>query len=177
MLDEKVKRTLLRKIPHPINICGVKEGEDINGFTLSWMTQASFKPPMVVIGVRQDSRSNAMIRASQVFTVSFLEKGQDHQDLAETFFKPQKQVGDKLGNVGFSLGEVTGCPVISSALGYIECEVRGQLEQGDHTMFLGGSRRGGPPSRGRTSVAQGHALAIRWLDPTVCVDAGGDGAY
>ena len=117
MLDEKVKRTLLRKLPHPINICGVKEGEEINGFTLSWMTQASFKPPMVVIGVRQDSRSHAMIKASQVFAVSFLERGQVHQDLAEKFFKPQKQVGEKLGDVDFTLGEVTGCPVITSRLG------------------------------------------------------------
>ena len=150
MLDEKVKRTLLRKLPHPINICGVKDGEDINGFTLSWMTQASFKPPMVVIGVRQDSRSNAMIQASQVFTVSFLEKGQEHQDLAEKFFKPQKQVGDKLGDVDFYLGESTSCPIISSALGYIECSVKGQLDQGDHTIFLGeviatGLHRDGEP--------------------------------
>lgn len=150
MLDEKVKRTLLRKLPHPINICGVKDGTDLNGFTLSWMTQASFKPPMVVIGVRQDSRSHDMIKASQMFTVSFLEKGQEHQDLAETFFKPQKQVGDKLGDVDFYLGETTGCPIISSALGYIECVVRGQLEQGDHTIFLGevlaaGLHRDGDP--------------------------------
>jgi flavin reductase (DIM6/NTAB) family NADH-FMN oxidoreductase RutF len=68
MLDEKAKKMLLRSIPHPLNICGVKEGDEVNGFTLSWTTQASFKPPMIVIGVRQDSRSHAMIKASQVFS-------------------------------------------------------------------------------------------------------------
>lgn len=135
MLDDKAKRTLLRKLPHPINICGVKAGEEINGFTLSWTTQASFKPPMIVIGVRQDSRSHAMLKNSQQFTVSFLEKGQ--QDMAEKFFKPQVKVGDKLGDVDFYLGEVTGCPVISSALGYVECIVKGSLEEGDHSIFLG----------------------------------------
>jgi flavin reductase (DIM6/NTAB) family NADH-FMN oxidoreductase RutF len=82
MLDEKAKKTLLRYIPHPLNICGVKEGDEVNGFTLSWTTQASFKPPMIVIGVRQDSRSHAMIKSSQVFAVSFLEKSQ--QKIAAT---------------------------------------------------------------------------------------------
>jgi flavin reductase (DIM6/NTAB) family NADH-FMN oxidoreductase RutF len=35
------------------------------------------------------------------------------------------------------LGEETGCPIIQSSLGYIECRVRGSLEEGDHSIFLG----------------------------------------
>jgi flavin reductase (DIM6/NTAB) family NADH-FMN oxidoreductase RutF len=135
LLDEKAKRTLLRKLPHPLNICGVKEGEELNGFTLSWTTQASFKPPMVVIGVRQDSKSNAMIKASQVFAISFLEAGQ--QDIAEKFFQPQRRTGDKFGDFDFYTGEATGCPILTDALGYVECRVAGSLDQGDHTVFLG----------------------------------------
>lgn len=148
MLDEKAKRTMLRKIPHPLNICGVKDGEDLNGFTLSWLTQASFKPPLIVIGVKQDSRSHAMIKASQVFAVSFLEASQ--KDLAERFFQPQRRLGDKFGDVEFYTGEATGCPIISAALGYVECQVTGSLEQGDHSVFLGevvaaGMHRDGEP--------------------------------
>jgi flavin reductase (DIM6/NTAB) family NADH-FMN oxidoreductase RutF len=135
LLDEKAKRTLLRHIPHPLNICGVKDGEDINGFTLSWTTQASFSPPMIATGVRQDSRSHAMILASRVFAVSFLEKNQP--DLAETFFKPQRGEGNKFGDIAYTLGEVTGCPILQDCLGYIECEVKGSLEEGDHTIFVG----------------------------------------
>ena len=125
---------MLRKIPHPLNICGVKDGEEVNGFTLSWVTQASFKPPLVVISSKRDTKSHAMIKASQVFAISFLEAGQ--QDLAEKFFQPQRRVGNKFGDVDFYLGE-TGCPIISAALGYVECEVTGNLEQGDHAVFLG----------------------------------------
>lgn len=148
LLDEKAKKTLLLNIPHPLNICGVKEGDDVNGFTLSWMTQASFKPPLIVIGVRQDSRSHAMIKASQVFAVSFLEVSQ--KDLAETFFKPQQRTGDKFGDVEFYLGEETGCPIIASALGFVECQVKGSLEEGDHSVFMGeviaaGQHRDGQP--------------------------------
>lgn len=134
LLDEKAKRTMLRKIPHPLNICGVKDGEEMNGFTLSWMTQASFNPPLIMIGVKQDSISHAMLKASQVFAVSFLEAGQ--KDLAAKFFQPQRRVGNKFGDIEFSLGE-TGCPIITDSLGYVECQVRGSLAQGDHTVFLG----------------------------------------
>ena len=43
-----------------------------------------------------------MLKESQQFTVSFLEKSQ--QDLAEKFFKPQEKVGDKLGDVDYYFG-------------------------------------------------------------------------
>ncbi|UZQ55695.1 flavin reductase family protein [Trichothermofontia sichuanensis B231] len=147
MLDEQAKRTMLRKIPHGLYICGVKEGDEVNGFTASWVMQASFKPPLVVNCVKQDSRSHAMIKASRVFSLSVLEAGQ--KDLAEKFFKPQRRVGDKFEDVEFYLGE-TGCPIIKDTLGYVECQVVGAIEQGDHTVFVGeviaaGVHRDGEP--------------------------------
>ena len=99
MLDEQAKKTLLRLIPHGIYICGVRDGEELNGFTASWVMQASFTPPLVVNCVRQDSRSHAMIEASGVFTLSFLEAGQ--KDLAQKFFKPQRRNGNKFEYVEF----------------------------------------------------------------------------
>jgi flavin reductase (DIM6/NTAB) family NADH-FMN oxidoreductase RutF len=135
VLDEQAKKTLLRKIPHGIYICGVKDGEDVNGFTASWIMQASFKPPLLVNCVKQDSRSQAMIKASGVFALSFLEAGQ--KELAKKFFQPQRWVGDKFGDVQFYRGEETGCPIISDSLGYVECKVVGAVEYGDHTVYVG----------------------------------------
>lgn len=134
LLDEQAKKTILRKIPHGLYICGVKDGEEVNGFTASWVMQASFNPPLVVNCVKQDSKSHAMIAASGVFALSFLEDGQ--KDLAQTFFKPQRRVGNKFEEVEFYLGE-TGCPIISDTLGYVECRVVGSVPNGDHTVFVG----------------------------------------
>ena len=134
-LNEKAKRNLLRMIPHPLNICGVKNGNVVNGFTLSWTTQASFKPPLIAIGVRQDSQSHTMILESQVFAVSFLERSQ--KDLAELFFKPQTGTGARFGHVEYDLGAETGCPILKDALGYIECRLKGHLAEGDHSIFMG----------------------------------------
>jgi flavin reductase (DIM6/NTAB) family NADH-FMN oxidoreductase RutF len=134
LLDEQAKKTLLRKIPHGLYVCGVKDGEELNGFTASWVMQASFAPPLVVNCVRSDSKSHAMLKATGVFALSFLEAGQ--KDMAQKFFKPQKNIGDKFEDIEFYLGE-TGCPIIKDSLGYIECRVVGSVEHGDHTVFVG----------------------------------------
>lgn len=135
MLDAEAKKTILRKIPHGLYICGVKDGDNLNGFTASWVMQASFEPPLVVNCVRRDSGSGEMLKKSGVFSLSFLEAGQ--KDLAAQFFKPTSRLGDKFGEVEFYAGEQTGCPIIKDSLGYVECKVVGAVEKGDHTVYVG----------------------------------------
>jgi flavin reductase (DIM6/NTAB) family NADH-FMN oxidoreductase RutF len=134
LLDEQAKKTMLRKIPHGLYVCGVKDGDEINGFTVSWLMQSSFKPPLVVNCVKNDSRSHDMIKTSGVFSISFLDAGQ--KEIAQKFFKPQRLVGNKFEDVEFHLGE-TGCPIVSNSLGYVECQVVGAVEKGDHTVYVG----------------------------------------
>lgn len=135
MLDEQAKKTLLRKIPHGLYICGVKGNDELNGFTASWVMQSSFQPPMIVTCVRQDSGSHAAIEQSGVFAISFLDSNQ--KEIAAKFFKPQRIVGDKLADVDYITGPETGCPILTDSLGYVECNVVGSLKNGDHTVFLG----------------------------------------
>jgi len=47
----------------------------------------------------------------------------------------QRRVGNKFDDVEFYLGE-TGCPIISDP-GYIECQVVGAVDKGDHTVYAG----------------------------------------
>ncbi len=134
MLDEQAKKTMLRKIPHGLYICGVKDGEELNGFTVSWLMQSSFEPPLVVNCIKKDTGSHEMLKKTGVFTISFLESGQ--KDMAAKFFKPQSRVGNKFADVDFYEGVETGCPIISDSLGYVECKVIGSVEQGDHSVFV-----------------------------------------
>ena len=60
-LDQESKKILLRKIPHGLFICGTAEGEVVNGFTASWVTQGSFEPPLVVMSVRAEGASHEII--------------------------------------------------------------------------------------------------------------------
>lgn len=133
-MDQQAKKTMLRKIPHGLYICGVKEGEDMNGFTVSWLMQSSFEPPLIVNCVKKGTTSHKMIENTKVFAISFLEDGQ--KDLAAAFFKPKTRVGNKFEDVEFYEGEATGCPIIKDSLGYIECKVVNMAEEGDHTVCV-----------------------------------------
>jgi flavin reductase (DIM6/NTAB) family NADH-FMN oxidoreductase RutF len=133
-LDQGAKKTLLRKIPHGVFICGVAEAGEINGFTASWVTQGSFEPPLVVMAVRADSTSNGMIQRTGRFSLNVL--AADQKDLAAVFFKPQKGVGGRFDAAPFHLGAL-GLPILDDALGAVECELVGQVAHGDHTVFVG----------------------------------------
>ncbi len=92
-LDLEAKKVLLRKIPHGLFICTVREGDEINGFTASWVTQGSFTPPLVVMAVRSDGSSHGTIKRTNLFCLNVLRS--DQKDLAAVFFKPQKGLGGR----------------------------------------------------------------------------------
>ncbi len=133
-MDREIRKKVLRKIPYGLYIIGVKSGEEVNAFTGSWLSQVSMNPPLVALGVDKKSKSFAMMQESKVFSVSFLTKGQ--KEIAEHFVKPAHRVGNKLGEIPFTLGR-TGTPVLDHSPYYLECEIREIAEGGDHAVVIG----------------------------------------
>ena len=134
-MDLEAKKIALRKIPHGVFVMGVKDGHDANAFTATWLTQTSFTPPLIAVGVRKDSHSFTMITRSRVFTINFL--GKDHQSIAEHFVKPATVPGEKLKAVKYQTGK-TGAPILDDAIAFVECEVREIANAlGDHAVVIG----------------------------------------
>ena len=135
-LNLEAKKILLRKIPHGLFICGVKDDEtnEVNGFTASWVTQGSFTPPLVVMAVRSEGSSHEIIKNTGKFSLNVLKS--DQKDLAAVFFKPQKALGGRFESVEFNLGEF-GLPILVDSVGGVECKVVGNVMYGDHTVFVG----------------------------------------
>ena len=142
-MDLQAKKIALRKIPHGVYIVGVKQGTQLNAFTATWLTQVSFTPPLVALGIKKDSHSLEMIRSDRVFSVNLLGKAQ--KPLAEHFVKPASVVGEKLKDVPHRPGK-TGAPVLEEAIAYFECEVREIAnERGDHVVVIGEVVEAGVP--------------------------------
>ena len=135
-LNLEAKKILLRKIPHGLFICGVKNEDtnEVNGFTASWVTQGSFAPPLVVMAVRAEGSSHEIIKNTGMFSLNVLKS--DQKDLAAIFFKPQKALGGRFESVEFNLGEF-GLPILVDSVGGLECKVIGNVMYGDHTVFVG----------------------------------------
>jgi len=55
-MDTDTKKTVLRMIPYGLYVLTAKDQEgSVAAATVNWVTQTSFQPPLIVIGVRADS--------------------------------------------------------------------------------------------------------------------------
>ena len=67
IMDEDAKKTALRMIPYGMYVLTSKsqDGQEVSAATVNWLTQTSFAPPLVAVGVKGDSTAHAQIgRAS-----------------------------------------------------------------------------------------------------------------
>ncbi|MBW2231342.1 MAG: flavin reductase family protein [Deltaproteobacteria bacterium] len=134
-MDADAKKTALRMIPYGLYVL-MSESTDgrVAAATVNWVTQASFQPPLVAIGVKADSGAHEIIKESRSFALNILGKGQ--QDLAFAFFKPLEREGNSIGGEAFSIGK-SGSPILANAAAFLECSLVDTLGKGDHSIFLG----------------------------------------
>jgi flavin reductase (DIM6/NTAB) family NADH-FMN oxidoreductase RutF len=134
-MDANAKKTALRMIPYGLYIL-TSESRDgrIGAAAVNWVTQTSFEPPLVVMGVRADSLVHSITKETGSFALNILGKGQ--QSLAFTFFKPVERQGQMIGGEPFRAGK-TGSPILENAPAFIECRLVDTVEKGDHSIFVG----------------------------------------
>jgi flavin reductase (DIM6/NTAB) family NADH-FMN oxidoreductase RutF len=134
-MDPNVKKTTLRMIPYGMYVltAGAPDGR-VAAASVNWVTQASFEPPLVAVGVKADSHVHALIKETGGFALNVLGKGQG--PLAFTFFKPAERKGDTISGEPFRIGR-TGAPLLGSTPAFIECRLEATVEKGDHSLFVG----------------------------------------
>jgi flavin reductase (DIM6/NTAB) family NADH-FMN oxidoreductase RutF len=133
-MDPNAKKTTLRMIPYGLYVLTAASGERVAAGTVNWVTQASFEPPLIAVGVKTDSGAHALIKESNAFALNVLGKGQ--QAMAYTFFKPAERKGDTISGEPFRAGS-TGAPILANTPAYIECTLEATVEKGDHSIFVG----------------------------------------
>jgi flavin reductase (DIM6/NTAB) family NADH-FMN oxidoreductase RutF len=134
-MNEDAKKTALRMIPYGIYVLTAEapNGETA-GATVNWVTQTSFQPPLLAVGVKADSGAYATLKQAGHFALNMLGKGQ--QGAAFTFFKPAQRDGDTLSGEAIRKGS-NGAPVLQSAIAHVECKVADIVELGDHHIVVG----------------------------------------
>ncbi len=134
-MDAQAKKTVLRMIPYGLYVLTSESSDGrVAASTVNWVSQASFEPPLVAVGVKVDSAAYEIIKESRAFALNVLGKGQ--QALAFGFFKTLERDGNSIGGEMFSVGN-SGCPVLANATAFLECSLLDTLEKGDHSLFLG----------------------------------------
>lgn len=132
-MDPQARQAALQKLPYGMFLIGAADGDKVGAFTAAWISQCSFTPPMIMLGVKQGSGGRALIEASRAFAVSVLGAGQ--MDMAVHFFQRQPRTGNTIGDYTFRVGR-TGAPIFEDAIAYFECEVRQVAPAGDHDVVI-----------------------------------------
>ncbi len=131
-----MRRRLLWTLPSGLYVIGSRSGERRNGMTLNWLTQVSFDPKVVGIGVDKVAVTHELITEGGTFTVNTVAR--DDRAIVRKFTKPVDVDLDAMTLNGFPFHEgVTGTPILDQAPSYLDCEVRQAVDVGDHTLFLG----------------------------------------
>jgi len=134
-MDPDKKKTTLRMIPYGLYVLTAASADGrVAAATVNWVTQGSFEPPLVVVGVKVDSHAHALIKETRSFALNVLGKGQ--QALAFTFFKPAERQGQTISGEPFRPG-TTGAPILEKTPAFIECTLEAVVEKGDHSIFVG----------------------------------------
>jgi flavin reductase (DIM6/NTAB) family NADH-FMN oxidoreductase RutF len=133
-MDPNAKKTALRMIPYGLYVLTAESGPDTAAATVNWVTQASFAPPLVAVGVKADSHVHAVIKQANAFALNVLGKGQDA--MAYAFFKPAERQGSTISGQPYRAGS-TGAPILANAPAFVECRLVATVEKGDHSLFVG----------------------------------------
>jgi flavin reductase (DIM6/NTAB) family NADH-FMN oxidoreductase RutF len=133
-MDPNTKKTTLRMIPYGLYVLTAASGDRVTAATVNWVTQASFEPPLVAVGVKADSHGHTLIKQSKAFALNVLGKGQ--QAMAFTFFKAADKQGQTISGEPFRPG-ATGAPILTNTAAFLECTLEATVEMGDHSIFVG----------------------------------------
>jgi len=146
-----VRSDALRLLTNGLYVLTTCVEETLHSATVSWVTQVSVQPTLVLVALRRNSRLAQAVRQAHRFVLNIL--GADQQALAEQFFTHHIQPAATATDIGgrpFRM-DAGHCPLLTDALAWLECRLAAELASpGDHTLILGevtaaGVRRPGQP--------------------------------
>ncbi len=135
-MDAGAKKTTLRLIPYGLYVLTVTGDKPASG-TINWVTQASFDPPLLAMGVKADTLSFQNLKAGGTAALSFLGTGQG--DLAFAFFGDAAVEGDEFVTKDKRVPlERTpqGALVLKDAPAWADLKVHETVEIGDHAVVV-----------------------------------------
>ena len=133
-MDVIAKRKSLRRLTNGVYVMSARSGTCFGAATVTWVSQASFHPPLVMAAIRKESNVFKCLHESRAVAIHVL--GRDQQDLAQRFFAPTKAVNGTINGEPFADG-VTSAPILKSVPVYLECLVRHVIDDlGDHAIVV-----------------------------------------
>lgn len=126
---------LLRSLDREVWVVTAAQGGKQGGLLATFVSPISIVPslPRLAVALSKQHHTWGVVQSAQAFAVHLLTL--DQIDLAWHFCTQSGHDIDKLESVPHTSG-VTGSPILSQALGWLECRVEASLDTGDRTLYL-----------------------------------------
>ena len=125
-MDPKTKQKALRLLTNGMYVLTSRSGENFGAATVTWVSQASFKPPLLMAALRKDGSVFQCLAESRSGVLHVL--AADQQAIAQKFFAPTKHADNVLNGESYTLNKDSS-PILSHLPAYVECKL---LEVNDH---------------------------------------------
>jgi 3-hydroxy-9,10-secoandrosta-1,3,5(10)-triene-9,17-dione monooxygenase reductase component len=112
-------------------VTSISGGEPV-GMTCQSFMSVSLDPPLVLFSPAKTSRAWPAIQRSGRFCVNFL--ADDQEQVSATM---ASRGIDKFADLRWTATPETGSPLLSGALGYVDCTIHAVHETGDHYVVIG----------------------------------------
>ncbi|MCA1812011.1 MAG: flavin reductase family protein [Halobacteriales archaeon] len=130
-MDAAAKKHALRLVPYGLHLAGARHADGHLSVSLvSWFTQTSFDPPLVVLGLHRESEAFKAVGETGVLALNLL--GATQKELVKGFYKHVEVKDGKAGALAAVPGPATGCPLLPDLPASLELRKRAELEGGDH---------------------------------------------
>ena len=131
-MDEKLRKQVLRMFSYGVYILTSKFEENYCAATVTWVSQASFEPPLISVCIKRDSASYAVVKERGEYLLHIL--GENQKDLAASFFKQTILENGLINKQKYHLQD--NLPLLAAVPAYLKCKVIEIVEKGDHPLFL-----------------------------------------
>lgn len=102
-----------------------------HGLTVSAFCSVSLDPPLVLICIENETRSQPAFERAGKFVVNILAREQ--ADVSRHFASPRDE---RFAGIEYRTNQ-HAIPILNGAVAAIECSVKSSCDGGDHTIFVG----------------------------------------
>ena len=128
--DAALSRHVLGHYPTGVAVITATTPDGPVGLSINSFTSVSLEPPLVLFCPALSSTTWPMLREVGRIAINVLSAG---QEAVSRLFASRS--GDRFASVGHTVGG-NGAPLLSDALGWLECRVQAEYPAGDHTVVI-----------------------------------------
>src|SRR5258708_32228 len=119
-MDTQTRKKALRLLSNGVYVLTSRVGDRYGAATVTWVSQVSFRPPLVMAAVKRNSNVFKCLEEGRTAVLHIV--GDQQQDIAHRFFFPTHAEHGTINGEPFAEGR-TAAPVLANLPAHVECQV------------------------------------------------------